>query len=108
MDIPNRDPLLDPRYGLDAPTNVARDDLLATQGLLRVLQGLLESEPEALSPTLIRVLARSMQRSALAQHNFGPNEQNLGSDEMRVKLLDNIRGLADSFGEVISGRLPKS
>jgi hypothetical protein len=108
MEPDKTDPLLDPKFGLDAPTNVARDDLLATVGLLRVLANILEDEV-AIAPEVISKLAKSMQMSSLPQHRFGPTEQNLDQDQFRLKLRDNLRSLVDEFGEVINGesRTPK-
>ncbi|MFB2583447.1 hypothetical protein [Herbiconiux liukaitaii] len=102
MEPDDTDPLLDPKFGLDAPTNVARDDLLATVGLLRVLANILEEEV-AIAPGVIRKLAMSMQMSSLPQHQFGPTEQNLDDHQFRLKLRDNLRSLVDEFGEVING-----
>jgi hypothetical protein len=99
------DPLNDPQYGLDAPTNVRRDDLLATQGLLRVLKNNLElpDGDDLISVRLVRRLSTSLQVSELPEHNFAPTEKTLTDDERRMKLVGMLDGLIVNYGRVING-----
>lgn len=94
------DPLLHPTLGLDAPTFVRRDDLLATQGLLTILRNLLE-EPGSISKSAMRKLAGSTGRSTLPVHNFGPHETNLSEDDIKAKLVGILEDLTEKNAKVI-------